>query len=401
MSTRITKPVSFPISRTGLFDPDPDLGELRAQHPLCPLRYPDGHVGWLATGHTASRAILGDPRFSQRPLRLPVGDAGLVEALAEGAESSGDMLLMDPPEHTRLRRLQTGYFTLRRVNERRPALERIVDGRLDAMEAFGLGVDLVETFALPVASMTICELLGVPPEDGERFESPTAILMSGTGTSADEKSAAMTEFSDYVRGVLECKRARPGDDLLSELAVTSELNDDELAGLAFFLFAAGHDTTATLLALSTFFLLADRARWEAVRADPSRIEPAVEELLRYLTINPIGVISRTALEDVEIDDVVVEAGRSVTVHTGTANRDPEKFPDPETFDPGRDATGHLAFAHGRHMCLGQHVARLELQVALLGLMRRFPGLRLAVPVSEVMMIASELRHGPERLPVAW
>ena len=394
-------PVELPTGMDGLFDPHPELGALRERRPLCPLRYPDGHVGWLVTGHALGRAVLGDPRFSQRPPRLAVGDAGLMEALESGPESGGDILFMDPPEHTRLRRLQSAYFTVRSIGARREAVEAIVAGRLDEMERAGPPVDLVEMFALPVASMTICELLGVPPGDGERFLRPSAVLMAGAETTADEKKAAMAEFYVYVRGVLMEKRAQPGNDLLTELVATGELTDDELTGLAFVLFAAGHDTTASMLALSTFFLLQDRSRWDALRADPSSVDRTTEELLRYLTITPAGIMSRTALEDVELDGCVIRAGQSVTVHTGAANRDPERFDDPDRFDPARDATGHLSFAHGRHMCLGQHVARLELRVGLEGLVRRFPMLRLAVPVDEVAMRDGIVRYGVDELPVEW
>jgi cytochrome P450 len=384
-----------------VFHPHARLAALREERPLCPLQYPDGHVGWLVTSHALGRAVLGDPRFSQHPPRFPVDVAGLLEALEAGPESAGDLLFMDPPEHTRLRRQQSGYFTVRRIDEHTNAVERIVDARLDAMEKAGPPIDLVDAFALPVASATICELLGVPHEDGERFLRPSAVLMAGSETTAAEKQAAMAEFYDYVRDVLEERRRQRRRDLLSELVAAGELSDDELTGLAFVLFVAGHDTTASMLALSTYFLLYDRRRWEALAADPSSVEGVTEELLRYLTITPAGIMARTATEDVELAGIVIRAGESVTVHTGAANRDAGRFDDPDEFDPGRDARAHLSFAHGRHMCLGQHVARLELRLGLRGLAQRLPTLRLAVPSEQVPMRDGIVRYGVERLPVEW
>lgn len=380
------------------------------EQPLQRHRFPDGHLGWLVTGYAAGRAILGDPRFSQRPLRAVGGiDDGGFQAALSGPESAGDLLRIDPPDHTRLRRLQTGYLTIRRVAEGRDAIEAVVDACLDEMEEAGPPVEFVETFAYPVPSLVLCDLLGVARGDRGRFEHPTGVLVDYAGTSPEQKKLAMDEFYAYIRGVIEQKRAKPGDDMLSELIASGELDDDELAGIAFFLFAGGHHTTATMLALSAFFLLSERERWEAVRADLSGIDRAVEELLRHL--NPINnPLPRTALEDVEIEGVVIKAGETVALLTGQPSGDPAKVADLDRFDPSRDpATGHLAFGHGRHMCLGQHLGRLELEVALERLVRRFPTLHLATPVDEIPLrrYAFPERggkpdlHGVEQLLVAW
>jgi len=308
-------------------------------------------------------------------------DDGGVQAALSGPESVGDLLRVDAPQHTRLRQLLTPYFTVRRAQERRADVERIVASRLEAMAEAGPPADFVQMFALPVPSMTICELLGVPDDDRDRFERPTQILSDLAGTTPDEKRCAMDAFYDYVRGVVEQKRARPGDDLLSDVIATGGLNDDELAGTAFFLFSAGHHTTATMFALSTCFLLADRERWESVRADVGSIDRTVEELLRYL--NPVNwPVPRTAREDVEVDGVMIKAGETVAIRTAQPSGDPDKLADLDRFDPSRDALGHLAFGQGRHMCLGQHLARLELQVGLESLLRRFPTLRLAESIDE-------------------
>jgi len=328
-----------------------------------------------------------------------------------GPESAGDLSRSDPPHHTRVRRAQTGHFTVKRVGEHRAKVKEVVDLCLDAMEVHGPPVDFVEMFATPVPSMVLCDLLGVPREDRAKFEEWTAILTVGTRTTAAEKKAANQEFYAYVREVAAEKRAHPSDDLLSELVNSGELNDDELAGTTQFLFAAGHGTVLINLALDVLFLLSNRERWETARADLSSIDRTVEELLRLLS--PVPTMTRTATEDIELaDGDVIRAGEAVTVWGLLPSGDPEKVGDPELFDPTREPSDHLAFAWGRHMCLGQHLARLEMQVALEGLMGRFPNLRLAVPVEDVRLVPVEVlgkieipgRPIPmsvESLPVTW
>jgi len=378
---------------------------LRDQQPVCRLQYPDGHVGWLVTGYALARKVLADSRFSLKPERPVVGDpeksAAYRQATADSPIYAGAVGALDPPAHTRIRRLQTGYFTVRRVNEHRASIERIVGGRLDAMKRAGPPVDFVQEFALPVPSIVICELLGVPPSDRHEFEHPTAVLQDPDATN-EEKIAAMHTFCDYCQRVVEQKRVHPTEDLLSELVATGELTDDELTGIALQLFDAGHETTASMLSLSVFALLCDRDQWEMLRAEPSLIENAVEELLRHLTLVQLGAFTRTALEDVELDDLVIKAGESVTVSLTAANRDPARFADPDKLDFHRDAVGHLAFGHGRHMCLGMHLARLEMQVGIAALIERFPTLRLAVSADEVPLESSErFLYGVRQLQVAW
>jgi cytochrome P450 len=377
---------------------------LSSPRPIFRHRHWDGVPGWYVTDYKLGRAILADPRFGTRPLRTPIDDGGFQEALS-GPESAGDLLRIEPPDHTRVRQLQTGYFSVKRVSGHRSEIEEVVELCLDAMEAHGAPADYIELFAHPVPSMAVCDLLGVPREDRGRFEHPDKILVDYAGTTVAEKKQAMVEFYAFIREVIERKRAHPGDDLLSELVNGGQLNDDELAGTTFFLFAGGHHTTMTNLSLSALFLLSDRERWDRARADLSSIGRTVEELLRLLS--PIGTITRTAKEDVELGDgTVITAGEAVTVYAVAPSGDPEKIGDLEEFDPAREPSGHLAFGWGRHMCLGQHLARLELQVALTGLMRRFPNLRLAEPAEAVRVRLLELpgralQAGVERLLVAW
>jgi cytochrome P450 len=304
-----------------------------------------------------------------------------------------------------VRRLQTGYFTLKRAAGLRPGIEEIVAGRLEAMAAEGPPVDLLQVFALPIPSLAICDMLGIPHDERHRFEGPHDAAFDSERSDA-ERDAAYTEFLGFVREIADRKRTNPGDDLISEVVATGELRDEELPGVVEQLISAGHHTTANMLALSVYFLLAERGRWESLRAavaaDPAAIEPAVEELLRYLTLVQVGAFTRTATEEVELGGAAVGAGQSVLVSLAAANRDPARFPDPDRFDPGRDASGHLSFGYGRHMCLGQHLARLELQVGLLGLLTSFPTLELAVPADDVRQHdGRNLLAGVYGLPVTW
>jgi cytochrome P450 len=400
-----TGPVELPSLRGNPLDPPAGLRELREREPISRLWFSDGQPGWLVTGYALARTMLVDPRFSVASVSQPIGNP---EAIAETdrierslPEHAGVLILLDPPQHTKIRRAAASYFTVRAISKYAGAIERIVASRLDAMEEACCPVDLVPTFALPVSSFSICEMLGVPHEDRERFEQPSAVL-ADPNLDAEEKRGALAAFYSYCRQVVAEKRASPRADILSDLIRKGELSEDEIVGLARQLFEAGHETTATQLALSVVALLRDRARWESLREDPERIGPAAEELLRYLSILQMGTFSRTAVEDVELGGVVVEQGEKVVVSIPAANRDPQKFADPDELDLTRNAAGHLSFGHGRHMCIGQHLARLELEIALRGLLKRFPGLDFAVPLEELRFLGGEhVLLGVETLPVAW
>jgi cytochrome P450 len=398
----------LPTTRSLPLDPPPELALLREREPLCRLRHRDGTLGWLVTTHALAREVLADPRFAIDYWRSPVGDplerARVVDAGEQDFRkvmNAGALVAMNPPEHTRLRRLLTAFFTVRRMNEHRGSVERVVAACLEAMARSGPPVDMVEAFALPVPSMTLCELLGVPHGDRARFERPTAVIDDPAAT-ADERIAAWNDFSEYARSVIERKRASPGRDVLSELVAAGELSDDELVGVAIQLFSGGHETTANMLSLSVFALLSERDRWQRVCADPSSIAGTVEELLRYLTITQVGALTRVALEAVELNGRTIAPGESVTVSLASANRDAARFHEPDAFDPARDAAGHVAFGFGRHMCLGQHLARLEVEVALRGLAARLPALRLALPAEDVVFHGGDhFLYGIHELPVAW
>ncbi|QES12109.1 cytochrome P450 [Streptomyces venezuelae] len=397
--TPATAPVTLPTGRAAgcPFDPPAGLAEVRATGPLARMTYPDGHIGWLATGHAAVRSVLGDPRFSSRYELMHHPFPGGPEGPPAPAPV-GDMTGMDAPEHTRFRRLLTGKFTVRRMRQLTDRVAELTAGHLDAMERGGPGVDLVEAFARPLPALMICELLGVPYADRERFQEHAQTIMS-MDVSPEEREAAFTAFLGYMAELVAAKRAEPSDDLLGDLAQDSDLTDEELVGVGGFLLAAGLDTTANMIAHGTFALLTHPEQADALRADPDLAPGAVEELMRYLTVAHTGV--RTALEDVEVEGVLIRAGESVTLSLEAANRDPERFPDPDTLDVHRKATGHLGFGHGIHQCLGQQLARVEMTVALPALLRRFPTLRLDVPAEEVPLRTEMNVYGVHRLPVTW
>lgn len=361
------------------------------------MRYPDGHVGWLATGHAVVRAVLADRRFSNRnelrhwPVPLPGGPRPASATLA------GMFSRMDPPEHTRYRRMLAGYFTARKMAALRGYVENVVAEHLDRIAERGSPADLVPEFALPVPSVVVCELLGVPYADRELFQRNTSVLFE-LGATGPRSSLAWAALFDYLGGLVRSRRADPGDDLISALTGT-DLSDHELAVVGVTLLVAGHETTANALSLGVFSLLC-RPEWAAGLGEPDSVDGVVEELLRHQTIVHIGP-TRAALEDVEIAGEVIRAGEVVTLSLPAANRDPAQFADPDAFDSTRQGNAHLAFGYGVHQCLGQHLARVELRVAFPALFNRFRGLRLAVPPEQVRTRADMGIYGLHGLPVKW
>jgi cytochrome P450 len=283
---------------------------------------------------------------------------------------------------------------MRLLSER---IQAVTDAHLDAMERDGGPADLVRAFAQPIPAQVICELLGVPYEDTPRFQRHALDLVR-LDSSPEQTAAAYAAVSGFIGELVAAKRAEPTDDLLSGLT-TTDLTDEELTNIGFVLLGAGLDTTANMLSLGVFALLSHPAQLAALRADPDIADRAVEELLRYLSIIPFTV--RTALRDLELGGERIKAGESVTISIPAADRDPARFADPDTFDLLRSATGHVAFGHGVHQCLGQQLARVELQVALPALLTRLPRLRLAVPAEDVPLRTDMLIYGVHRLPVAW
>ncbi|MBK1787867.1 cytochrome P450 [Prauserella cavernicola] len=390
------------------FDPPPELAPLE---PITPLRYPDGHLGWLVTGFTAARTVLSDPRFSNRPeLRhIPVLEhvpeaESVTDAVAEHETDEampGWFVNMDRPEHTRYRRLLTRYFTRNRLAALEPRIEEITAAQLRVLADAGRPADLVSTFAMPISSTVICELLGVPYADHERFQEWTRTVVDLEAPRA-EADAAFEALYGYLADLVRDKRTRAGDDMLGELVATGELTDEELASIAMILLVAGYEPTANMIALGAFALLEHPAQLAQIRADPAIADNAFDELMRYLTIAHQGAPNRAALEDVEVAGVLVSAGQTVTVSLPAANRDGAAFPDPDELDLTRAEAGrHLGFGHGLHQCLGQHLAKIQVRIAYLELFAAFPALRLAVPATDVPLREHSTNRGVRELLVTW
>ncbi|ANZ41546.1 cytochrome [Lentzea guizhouensis] len=381
-----TDPAEVPLSiRRDGFDPVP---ELLTGDGVRRVRWQGGSA-WLVTRQADVKAVLADSAtFSNAPAE-------------SGEGTAGNMLLTDPPEHHRLRRMLTGQFTHRRMRLLAPRVERIVTDHLDAMQRSGPPADLVTDFALPVPSLVICELLGVPWDERGEFQERTARSMD-LARPQHERDAASRELHDYLAGLVVRVRRDPGDDLLGMLVRDhgDELTTAELGGLALLLLVAGHETTANMLALGTLALLRHPDQLAAVRDDPAAVDPAVEELMRWLSIVHNGV-ERRATTDVELAGVTIRAGDVVQVGLHTANRDPEVVADPGRFDITRGEIGHLGFGHGVHHCLGAPLARLEMRIAFPALLQRFPALSLAIADDDVEFRAMSAVYGVKALPVTW
>ncbi|GAA2145173.1 cytochrome P450 [Glycomyces algeriensis] len=400
LATEQDPPYGMPYRRETRYDPPTALMDMQAQ-PLRPMRYyPDGVEGWLVTGHAEGRKVLADPRFAtgerftHSPTELPHVFVSISEQVPPGF-----FLFFDPPEHTRLRRKVTGVFTVKRMKDLEPRIADIVDERINALRAAGPGADLVREFALPVPSLVICEMLGVPYGDREAFQRNSADMLD-LSRSVEERNKSMAELFGYLMSLVPAKRADPGDDMLSALAADPDIHEVEAAGIALILLVAGHETTANMLALGTFALLEHPAQLARLRVEPELMPAAVEELLRYLSVAHNGIM-RIAKEDAEIDGRLIRAGQHVTVVLQAANRDPHKYERPGELDLGRDAQGHMAFGHGVHQCVGQQLARVEMRIGFAKLIEAFPELRLAVPSEEIPMRSDMAVYGVHTLPVNW
>ena len=392
----------YPMTRSGEcpFDPPPDLYGLQRNGPLARVSLWDGSTPWLATRYEDQRSLLSDPRVSADVTRP--GYPSPAKVPEEG--SSVGFILMDDPEHARLRRMVTAPFTVKRVAAMRPAVQRIVDRLIDEMLQSPGPVDLVEAFALPVPSLVICELLGVPYSEHEFFQNESKTVIKRDATT-EERSEALRKLGGYLHGLVEDKIASPQDDLLSQLAErvrAEELTRQEAAQIGVLLLIAGHETTANMIALGTLALLEHPEQMARLRdeEDPALVSRTVEELLRYLHITHNGR-RRVALEDIEIAGEVIRAGEGIILPNDIGNRDPEAFPDPDTLDLDRDARHHVAFGFGVHQCLGQSLARMELSVVYSTLYRRVPTLRLAEDVDKLPFKHDGSVYGVHALPVTW
>jgi cytochrome P450 len=313
------------------------------------------------------------------------------------------LISMDAPEHGPARRAVVGEFTVKRIQAMQPRIQQIVDGCIDALLATPRPADLVEALSLPVPSLVICELLGVPYRDHAFFQSRTGRFIRRT-TSQEERTAAVDELRSYLDELVTEKEQEPGDDLLGrqirKQREKGAIDHEALVSLAFLLLVAGHETTANMISLGTLALLENPRSLAAIRQDPGRTPGAVEELLRYFTIVEFAT-SRVAVEDVELGGVLIRAGEGVVGLGNAANHDPAVFEHPDELDVERGARHHVAFGYGPHQCLGQNLARAELQIVFDTLLRRIPSLALAVPVDELPFKDDANIHGLYQLPVTW
>ncbi|MCS7475762.1 cytochrome P450 [Umezawaea endophytica] len=399
------RPEQFPLNRECPFSPPKEYREIREEDPIARIHLPDGKWAWAVTRHEDVRTVLSDPRFSAdrtHPDFPVLASGGRLRPPEEKVEKS--LISMDAPEHGPARRAVLGEFTVRRMEALRPRIQEIVDERIDAVLAGPQPADLVRELSLPVPSLVICELLGVPYSDHEFFQEHTATMVDRM-SSGQARQEAVRAIEDYLSDLIKLKEDAPGeDDLLGRQILKGReegtYRHEALVAMAFLLLVAGHETTANMISLGTVALLENPDQLALVRDDPAKTLPAVEELLRYFTIVDV-VTARLATEDVELGGVTIHAGDGVIGVGFSANRDPEAFENPDSLDLERGARHHVAFGFGPHQCLGQNLARMELQIVIDTLFRRLPGLALAEPLEKLPFKDEAAIYGLYALPVTW
>ncbi|MER5511082.1 cytochrome P450 [Streptomyces sp. NPDC002766] len=395
------EPVAFPQDRTCPYHPPTAYDPLRATRPLARITLYDGRPAWLVTGHALARELLADQRLSTD--RNHPDFPAPTERFASVRNRRLALLGVDDPEHRVQRRMMVPSFTLRRAVDLRPQIQRIVDGLLDDMIAQGPPAELVSAFALPVPSMVICALLGVPYADHDFFEGQSRRLLRGPAVTdvQDARDQLDAYFEDLIDRKL--KQPEPGDGVLDEL-VHGQLREgvldrQDVIAFATILLVAGHETTANMISLGTFTLLQHPQKLAELRADPELMPQAVEELMRMLSIAD-GLLRR-ATEDIRVGDTTIRSGDGVLFSTSVINRDADVYADADTLDWHRPARHHVAFGFGIHQCLGQNLARAELDIALRALFDRLPALRLAAPADEIPFKPGDTIQGMLELPVTW
>ncbi|WP_432849737.1 cytochrome P450 [Amycolatopsis sp. CA-161197] len=395
--------LELPVARKCPFAPPEEYTQIREEQPITRVKIPDGKEAWVVSRHEDVRTVLNDRRFSSDRFNpnFPILVKGGNVFRQTNAERT--MITMDAPEHGPARKSVLGEFTVKRVNAMRPRIQEIVDGLIDDILKSDEPVDLVEKLSLPVPSLVICELLGVPYSEHDFFRENTAKILKRT-VSFEERRAAFERVRGYLDQLITKKEADPGDDLLGrqivKLREEGNYEHGAVLGLSFLLLVAGHETTANMISLGTVGLLQNPSQLETIKADPGKTLDAVEELLRYFTIVDTAT-ARVAVEDVELDGVTIKAGEGVLALGYTANWDPAVFDEPAKLDITRGARHHVAFGFGPHQCLGQNLARAELQIVFDTLFRRIPSLRLAVDVADLPFKEDASIYGLYRLPVTW
>ncbi|WP_063038719.1 cytochrome P450 [Nocardia pseudovaccinii] len=386
------------------FLPSPELRELHAAGvPLSRVRTWDGLTPWLISSHAAQRQVMADPRVSAND-HLP-GFPYMTRAIAETIHERPKTLFdTDGPEHARLRRMLTNSFTRGRMEKVRPAIQRVTDELIDKMLSGPNPADLVEALSLPLPSLMICELLGVPYEDHDFFEGHAKIT-NGREVTPEESNASNAELGAYLGKLIVAKMEKPEEDVVSDLAARVKAGELDMPGatiMSMIMLIAGHETSANMITLATALLLQNPDQLALLREteDKKVIASAVEELLRYLTI-PHLLQRRIATEDIEVEGHTIRAGEGIISSLPSANFDPMAFPEPEKLDLLREARHHHAFGWGPHQCIGQQLARIELEVVFGTLYRRIPTLRLGVDFDQLRFKGDSLAYGIYELPVAW
>ncbi|MFH8568564.1 cytochrome P450 [Streptomyces sp. NPDC017993] len=395
----MTEAISFPQDRTCPYHPPAGYDSLRAQGPLARVALFDGRSVWAVTGHAEARELLTDQRLSSDRLdpAFPIPS----ERFSAVRRTRAPLLGVDDPVHNTQRRMLIPSFGVKRIAAMRPEIQRIVDDLLDRMLAQGPPAELVSAFALPVPSMVICSLLGVPYADHEFFEEQSHRILRGR--TGEEAETARQTLESYFADLITRKEKHPGDGLLDELIEdrlrAGALEHDELTRMAMILLVAGHETTANMISLSTLTLLEHPEQLAQLRSREDLMPSAVEELLRFLSI--LDGILRVAKDDIEWGGRTIRAGEGVIFPASLINRDGTVYPAPDTLDLGRAARHHVAFGFGIHQCLGQNLARAEMEIALRSLFTRIPGLRLAVPAGDLPINPGDTLQGMIELPLAW
>ncbi|HEY3017145.1 MAG TPA: cytochrome P450 [Nocardioides sp.] len=390
---KVPDSLAWPLKRDGM-DPPARLAEVRASEPIHLLTTFMGMKVWLVTGHELAREVLGDVASYSSDIRPYVGKSGASDG------DIGGLGFTDPPEHTRLRKLLTPEFTMRRLDRIRPMVSRIVDQQLDEIARLGESgepVDLVPTFAFAVPFLVICELLGLPDDRRDTFRSLGAARFDVTNGGMGSLGA-ISGSREFLLAEAARQRTDPGPGLIGQIVreTGDDINDYDLGGLADGVFTGGMETSAGMLALGTAVLLGHPEWWEKVRDDDESVGPVVEELLRYLSVVQVA-FPRFAKTDVQVGDAAVRKGDVVLASLPAASRDDVFGDNPEAFDPSRPARPHLAFGHGLHRCVGAELARMELRAAYPALARRFPEMKLAE--QEIPFTQSSIVYGVESLLV--
>lgn len=398
--------ISYPqTARTCPFSPPDAYSAKELDEPVARVSLWNGSTPWLVTRNADVRRIMRDPRFSKDSKHPGIPSMSAADA-AVGSGRNQTFVRMDDPEHARIRGMVQADFKSSKVAELRPAVEEIVHATLRSMTTGKQHADLVDEYALPIPTTVICSILGVPYQDHELFHQLTAAVVGKHADSSEYTAAGVVaahrELEEYLNELMSQKSGGYQDDLLSRLVdreSAGDLTRDEAVGTAKILLLAGHETTANTMGLSAVLLLEHPDQLDILRQDPSRWPTAIEELLRFTPIIQRGE-ERVATEDVEVGDVTIRAGEGVICLLSTANRDASIFELPEVLDVQRDARRHLSFGFGMHQCLGQFLAKLELEVALRVLFETLPSLRLTTSLEELKFVDAHA-YGLDSVPVEW